>query len=193
MHLVHSLMRNTRRRKPSCSTNRYWLGRDSVGKFKDAMNSRQSKRADLPSLRSAEIGLVVMAVSVQILDGLAFGPPQLVFHRPNASCVIVIDERDFRHVPMVGGDDIADLGDEERQILVDAVDHSATVFSRIDPNINRKDVAKEFPLFGVHQAEVTRLQLMNLVKVRLCAHDQSVPLSTTRDAPVVVLAASDAR
>jgi hypothetical protein len=42
---------------------------------------------------------------------------------------------------MVNGDDIAYLGDEERQILVDTIDDGATVYGRIDPNIDSKDFA----------------------------------------------------
>ena len=89
--------------------------------------------------------------------------------------------------------DIADLGNEEWQVLVDAIDNGSAVLGGVDPNVGCEHVAQLIPLLCVHQTEIARLQLMNLIKVGRRSHYQSVPLSTTRDAPVVVLAASDAR
>ena len=98
-----------------------------------------------------------------MLERRALGPPEHILHRPDAFSAIRSRERDDRGMPVMTS---LHIREDRREVVNEGLppmNQRCTFFRRIDHDIFAEDVCPFVPALLVHEEEVARLELTNLL------------------------------
>src|ERR1700722_454598 len=121
-------------------------------------------RADAPlAVVALAVGLVVVAIALD--PGGPVRVEDVVEHRPNSGGLGRAQKRDLGHVAVMRGERIRERPRHEFEVLRVGLRRSVQLGGQVMDAVLGEQVLPGVPVFGVHQPEVPRLELLDLLNI----------------------------